>query len=228
MENINQQSTPIQTPLQQPTNIQPVITSSNPPRKSKTLLLILIGAVIIFILIGVGAYLYLATTKNSSPISDSSGYYTKFNGPFGRFSFEYPAKWRVLSNSEAEKVYGKNKEYDEAIYVLDYPKDSVITIIAEGSYSITEGSIEKNFSEALEKQKTELSAKGRTNFSQSQFKIGDNYFFRLNFADPSYNLKGIFLYIVKTNTSYSVTLGSDESKYNQVLEDFEHLIQTFE
>lgn len=182
---------------------------------SKVILVIIIGVIVM--LGGLGYLGYYISKSSTTPTTNP--YFNKFTAPAGTFSFEYPSTWSLTKNEERGE------------YALEYPLDGVVVVIAEQGYSITEGSIEKNFSEALEKQKTELSAKGYINFSQSQFKKDDKYFFRLDYdLTPSggINRKGIFLYIVKTNTFYSVGMAVDEPKYGQVINDLEHLIQTFE
>ena len=175
--------------------------------------IILVIIVVIVVLGGLSVLGYYISKPSTTPTTNP--YFNKFTGPSGRFSFEYPAKWNVTKNEEKGE------------YLLEYPKDFVTVFIAEQGYSITEGSIEKNFSEALEKQKTELEAKSATNFSQSKFQKGDKHFLRLDYIPDAFqNIKekAVFLYIVKPDTVYVISGGSFEDSF----EDLEHLIQTFE
>jgi hypothetical protein len=161
---------------------------------------------------------FLSKFVSVSRVVEQETGYNKFIGPHERFFFEYPAKWRVTR-------YDKKSEY-----IFDYPEDLVTVFVVEQSYTITEGSVEKNFAEGLEKQKTELASKNYTNFSQSKYKQENRHFFRLDYdLTPlnGINRKGIFLYIVKPKTFYSISMGVSEPKYVQVISDFEHLIQSF-
>lgn len=227
MENINAQQNSIENFPQQ--SLQPTIMSSSPPRKLNKLIILTGLAVILIIFIAIVGYYYLSTNKNLQPVpkeittqnlqtNESEGYYAKFIGPSGRFSFEHPQSLKL----------DKNEAKGE--YIFKHPQDFITVAIAEQTYSIIERDIEKNFSVAFEKQKQELEAKGYINFSESQFKKSDKYFFRLDYTRPApsplegIKVKSTFLYIVKPNTFYSVSIGAFES----YIKDLEHIIQTFE
>ena len=161
---------------------------------------------------------FLSKFVSISRVVEQETGYNKFVGPYERFFFEYPGKWRVTR-------FDKKGEY-----IFDYSEDLVTVFVAEQSYTLTEGSVEKNFAEGLEKQKKELASKNYTNFSQSKHQEENRHFFRLDYdLTPlnGINRKGLFLYIVKLKTFYSISMGVSEPKYEQVISDFEHLIQSF-
>lgn len=194
-------------------------------RNRETGFSLFIVILIVVLIIGfVAAIRFLVTNRpTQTSISKSQNvlrenYYKKFQGPSGRFSFEYPAKWKLI------------KDEEKGEYIFSFPEDFVTVFIEERSYTIQEGSIEKNFSRSLEQQKEELASKGYSHFTQQQYKRDDMFFFRLNYdltPVDNINRKGVFLYIVKNNTFYSVNMAVVESKYDQMISDFEHLIQSF-
>lgn len=161
---------------------------------------------------------FMAKFRSISKISDLGNGYSRLVGPHQRFSFEYPSTWRL-------DRYDKKGEY-----ILDYPENFVTVSINEQSYEITDGSIMKNFSEALETQKAELLKKGYTNFSKSSQTKENIHIFQLNYdLTPldNINRKGMFFYIVKQTTFYSISMGVSEKNYNQTIGDFKRLIQSF-